>query len=248
MAVWHEQDGFWETVPLFTEQQWQKAVEEVEAVLSLLEIDPGASVLDLPCGVGRHSLELTRRGYHVTAVDRTDSYLQTACRRASAEGLQLELVQADMREFLRPGAFDAALNLFTSFGYFEDPDEDRKVADNLFRSLKPGGSLVMEMMGKEVLARIFLPRDWQELPDGTYFLQERRISPDWTWIENRWILLGDGGRQEFILGHRIYDGAGLRALLLDVGFESVALFGDLAGAPYDHGASRLVALARKAPQ
>jgi SAM-dependent methyltransferase len=144
------------------------------------------------------------------------------------------------------GAFDAAINLFTSFGYFENPDEDRQAAENLFRSLKPGGSLVMEMMGKEVLARIFLPRDWEELPDGTYFLQERRISRDWTWIENRWILLGDGGRQEFAFGHRLYDGAGLRALLLDVGFKSVALFGDLAGAPYDHHASRLVALARKA--
>ena len=85
MVAWHELDNFWESVPLFTEQQLQKAAEEVEGVISLLELEPGASVLDLPCGVGRHSLEFARRGYPVTAVDRTASYLQTARERAMAD-------------------------------------------------------------------------------------------------------------------------------------------------------------------
>lgn len=246
MTTWHEQDDFWETVPMFTDQHWERAPEEVDAIISLLGIEPGATVLDLPCGAGRHSLALTRRGYQVTGVDRTAAYLRTAREKAAAEGLALELVQADMREFVRPGAFDAAINLYTSFGYFEDPVEDRRVVDNLFQCLKPGGALVMEMMGKEVLARIFLPRDWQELPDGTLFLQERKVTRDWTWMENRWILLGNGQRAEHTIGHRIYDGAGLKALLLDAGFQSVILCGDLASAPYDTDAQRLVAVARKA--
>jgi len=103
----------------------------------------------------------------------------------------------------------------------------------------------MEMMGKEVLARIFRPCDWRELADGSLFLQERRVCHDWTWIENRWILVKDRQRKEYRLGHRLYDGAGLRALLLQAGFESVALYGDLTGTPYDTGARRLVAVARK---
>jgi hypothetical protein len=65
-------------------------------------------------------------------------------------------------------------------------------------------------------------------------------------MKNRWILIGDGQRQDFTLAHRIYDGAGLRALLLESGFESVTLYGDLAGDPYDTEARRLVAVARKA--
>lgn len=246
MTSWHEQDDFWETVPLFEQQRLEAAPQEMDALLPLLGIEPGATVLDLCCGVGRHSLELTRRGYRVTGVDRTAAFLRTARERAAAEALPVEWVQADMREFVRPSAFDAAINLFTSFGYFENLDDDRRVADNLFRSLKPGGVLAIEMMGKEVLARIFLARDWQELDDGTLFLQERVVKLDWTWIENRWILVKEGQRLEYAVGHRLYDGAGLRALLLDAGFESVALHGDLDGAPYDNRARRLVAVAHKA--
>jgi SAM-dependent methyltransferase len=246
MSVWHELDDFWETVPLFDQKRLELAPQEVDAVISMLGIQAGAAVLDLCCGVGRHSLELARRGYHVTGVDRTAAYLQLARERAAAEKLKVEWIQADMRNFTRPGAFDAAINLFTSFGYFEDPAQDRQVVDNLFQSLRPGGGLVIDLMGKEPLARVFQPRDWRELPDGTLFLEERIVKPDWTWIENRWILVKDGQRKEVTLGLRLYDGAGLRALLLDAGFESVALFGSLGGVPYDTNARRLVAVARKA--
>jgi hypothetical protein len=105
----------------------------------------------------------------------------------------------------------------------------------------------MEMMGKEVLARIFAPRDWQETPDGTLWLQERKVSQDWTWMENRWIVIKEDQRTEYSVEHRIYDGAGLRRLLLEAGFESVLLFGSLDGTPYDNTARRLVAVAQKGP-
>jgi SAM-dependent methyltransferase len=231
---------------LFDQERLEAATQEVEALISMLGIHPPATLLDLCCGVGRHSLELARKGYRVTGVDRTAAYLKTGRHRAGIEGLDVEWIQADMRQFVRPKAFDAAINLFTSFGYFEDPAEDRQVVSNLYRSLKAGGALVMELMGKEVLARIFLPRDWVEQPDGTLFLQERRVIRDWTWIENRWILIKDGQRREFEVGHRLYDGLGLKGLLQDAGFSSVDLYGDLKGAPYDAQARRLVAVARKA--
>ena len=246
MTAWHEQDDLWETVPLFGPERMEMAPQEVDQIISLLGLQPGAAILDLCCGVGRHSLEFARRGYSVTGVDRTAAYLQTAREVADIEGLVVEWVEADAREFLRPATFDLAINLYTSFGYFEDPAEDRRVAENLFHSLKPGGSLTMDLMGKERLARIFNPRSWDELPDGSLFLQERKISDDWTWINNRWILVKDGQRREFTLGHRLYDGAGLRTLLLDSGFESVALYGDMDGTPYNNDARRLVAVARKA--
>ncbi len=245
MGAWHEQDGFWETMPMFGDERWEMATAEVDAVVTLLGIKPGAAVLDLCCGVGRHALQLARKGFRVTGVDRTAAYLQTAREKAAAEHLELELVRDDMRSFLRPLAFDAAINLYTSFGYFEDPTEDRRVAENLYHSLKPGGVLAMEMMGKEVLARIFLPYDWQELPDGSLFLQERRVTRDWTWIENRWLLIKGRQRREYVIGHRIFDGEGLRKLLMSAGFDSVTLYGDLLGAPYDTSAKRLVAVARK---
>jgi SAM-dependent methyltransferase len=246
MGVWHEEDGFWEKMPMFGDDRWEAAPGEVESVVGLLGVETGAAILDLCCGVGRHSLELARLGYRVTGVDRTAAYLRVAQEMATAEDLDLELVEADMRDFARPAAFDGAINLFTSFGYFEDPGEDRLVVENLYRSLRPGGRLVMDMMGKEVLARIFVPRDWRELPDGKLFFQERKVARDWTWMENRWILIDEGQRQEYFVGHRIYDGAGLRELLLGAGFETVDLYGDLDGSPYGTEARRLVAVAKSA--
>ena len=246
MTAWHERDDRWETVPLFGPERMEMAPQEVDQIVAMVDLEAGAAVLDLCCGVGRHSLEFARRGFTVTGVDRTAAYLQTARDAASAESLAVEWIEADARAFQRPAAFDLAINMYTSFGYFEDPAEDRRVAENLCASLKPGGALVMDLMGKERLARIFSPRSWNELPDGSLFLQEREIRDDWTWIENRWILVKDGQRRDFALGHRLYDGAGLRTLLMASGFESVALHGDLDGAPYDNEARRLVAVAQKA--
>ena len=246
MKPWHEQDEFWEAFEpiLFAQRHWSAVPVEVEAIISLLQLHPGMSILDLCCGPGRHSLELARRGFYVTGVDRTRRYLDKAAAQAANEGLQIEFVQEDIRNFCRPNAFDAVLNLYTSFGYFEDPQEDQQVAVNMSRSLKPGGVLIMEMMGKEVLARIFQERSWRE-EDGVLVLEERKISSGWSWIENRWILFKDGKRIEHSISHRLYSATELRSLLEACGLTRTEVYGDLAGRPYDHTAKRLVVVGQK---
>ena len=245
--AWHQDDRFWATFApvMFHPQRWDRAVEEVNCLLGLLGVEPGAAILDLCCGPGRHSLELARRGYRVTGVDRNPAYLRQARRKAGAEKLAASFVRADMRRFARREAFDGAINLFTSFGYFENPADDRRVLRNLRRSLKPGGTLVMDLMGKEVLARIFTPRTWDEHPDGAIMLQEHKVSRDWSWSENRWILLKGGRRREFCVSHRLYSAAELTGLLRECGFRSAQAFGDLTGVPYDHNAKRLVIVAKR---
>jgi len=138
---WHEDDSFWEDFhdALFSPRHWEQAPQEIDAVLALSGTGPGASVLDLCCGPGRHSVELARRGFRVTGVDRTGRYLDEARAKAAEMGLEIEFVQSDMREFTRPSAFDLVISLYTSFGYFEDQDEDRKVLRNIHESLRPEG-------------------------------------------------------------------------------------------------------------
>jgi SAM-dependent methyltransferase len=126
-------------MPMFGGERWEMAPAEVDAMVALLGIKPGAAVLDLCCGVGRYALELARKGFYVTGVDRTAAYLQIAREKATVEHLGLDLVQDDMRHFVRPSAFDAAINLYTSFVFFEDPADDRKVVENVLHSLRPGG-------------------------------------------------------------------------------------------------------------
>jgi SAM-dependent methyltransferase len=152
-----------------------------------------------------------------------------------------------MRRFRRPGAFDAAINLYTSYGYFEDPADDLAVARNVCRSLRPGGAALFEMVGKELLAAGWHERSWRELDGDVLVLEERHIGDDWEWLEWRWIIAAPSGRRRFRVRHRLYSGRELRSVLLSAGFESVTLYGTLDGTRYDGTARHLVAVARRAP-
>jgi SAM-dependent methyltransferase len=158
--------------------------------------------------------------------------------------VEVEWVQADMREFRRPAAYDLALSLFTSFGYFAAPEDDLLVLGNVRQSLRPGGVLVMDLMGKENLARVFQPTRSRTLAGGAVLVERCQIVEDWTAIENQWLLIqGDRVRAaRFRL--RMYSGSELRDRLREAGFATVSLHGGLDGGPYGLDAARLVAVAR----
>lgn len=249
MADWYDNDAFWEeTGPaLFTEERWQAAVPEVQQILELVKVPPGATVLDMGCGVGRHAIEFARHGYRVTGVDRTAKYLREAKNKAGEQGLDVEWVEADMRRFRRDGAFDLAVSMLTSFGYFPNAADDRRVAENLFASLQPGGVFVMDLMGKEVLARQFRRQDWQEQPDGTMLLEQRSVKDGWGTLEMRWIVIRGEDIRQHRFELRLYSAAELQALLEGIGFVDVTAYGSVKGTPYDDNAERLVLAAWKAP-
>ena len=149
-----------------------------------------------------------------------------------------------MREFCRPDSFDLVANVYTSFGYFEDRAEDERTARNFHESLAPGGALVMSLTSKEVLAGKFRSRGWEER-DGAYMLEERSVEDDWSWMENRWVVVRDGETREFDVSHRLYSAYELRELLEGVGFDDVDVYGDLGGSAFDEDADSLVVVARK---
>ncbi len=250
MPPWHENDELWAELQavLLDESLLTGCAGEAQQAAALLEVTPGAHLLDLCCGPGRHTIELARLGYRVTGVDRTASYLDKSRERAAAADLEVELVEASMLEFRRDGAFDGAINLLSSFGYFEDRNDDLEVLGNIHASLKPGARAVIDLMGKEVIARQFAPRYWQELQGGRFWLQDREILPGWEMMRNRWVFLGGGERKEFVIEHRIYSGVELADLMSQAGFTEVAVHGGLDGRPYNQDAARLVAVGRKWPR
>ena len=181
MVDWFEDESFWKaTEPfLFPPDRLASAPDEIGAVLSLAGVEDG-DVLDLCCGPGRHSIELARRGFRVTGVDRSSFLLGRARDLASEAGVDVEWVRQDMRRFARDEAFDLVLSMFTSFGYFDDPSDDVAVLRNVHRSLRPGGTLVLDAAGKEWLAREFQPTTSEVLPDGAVLVQRhasRSLSP-----------------------------------------------------------------------
>lgn len=244
---WYSEDAFWQLFEpvLFSPQRVARAKEEVDRLEQLLPIGPGASVLDLCCGTGRHSLELARRGCDVTGVDRTLTYIEKAQAAAAAEELAAVFTVADMRDFCEPRRYDVVVNLFGSFGYLEDPEDDRKVAANAYASLRPGGQFLIETMGKEILARGFQANDWEEREDGLLLLSEKRITQNWSRVETRWIAIRGTERAEYRVAIRSYSAVELSSLLAQCGFSELQVYGSLGGIEYNEHAQRLVVIGRK---
>jgi len=230
---------------IFTPERMDAAADEVNKVMELLDITAGCKILDMPCGPGRHSTELAGHGLEVTGIDATPAFVDAAKARCKERKLKAEFDVGDMRTFCRPEGFDIVLNLFTSFGYFHDDAENLAVAKNFFNNLRPGGEVLIDMMGKENIARIFQPRDWRQTEDGTYVLEERQISEDWNWIDVTWTVIKGGKQRQVSCGHRIYSASELKRTLIDAGFIEVSVYGNLDGADYDLNAERLVVTALK---
>ena len=243
---WFDDESFWEAVDpfLFTRQRLAAAEREVELLLELVDLD-GRNVLDLACGTGRHAVELARRGYQVTAVDRSRYLLGKAEAAAASAEVSVEWIRADMREFVRPGTFDLAINMFTSFGYFDDPADDLRVLINLHSSLRDGGCLLIDLIGKEHVAEVFQPAAVDEAADGALLVQRREIFDDYERIRNQWTVVRGGEVRSFRFHHTLYSARELKDRLGAAGFRSTVVFGDLEGSAYGPGSERLVAVATR---
>jgi SAM-dependent methyltransferase len=245
MAGWFADESLWrEVFPFeFGDATLAHGEVQVEHLLTLSGVKGGAA-LDLGCGPGRHAVPLAQRGFRVTAVDLSAFHLEKAKARAAVAGAAVDFVVDDMRAFARPGVFDLAISLFTSFGYFEDDRDDQRILQNLHASLKPGAPLVMDVVSKERI-KILQPTVSQRAPDGTLRVQRHQITDDWTRVKNEWLFIKDDRVRTFTFSLRIYSGQELKALLATAGFGRITLYGGLDRRPYDGDAERLVVLAAK---
>jgi SAM-dependent methyltransferase len=237
---WYEDEELWSG---FAEVMFspQRAAQAAEAVTGspVLRFPEGARVLDQCCGMGVFTVPLARRGYTVTGIDLSPVMLARAERACAEAEVKAELVRADMSEFVRPGGFDAVINLYTSFGYFEAPEQNLQVLRNAHDSLVPGGRLVVDLLGKETYARWAGRPQVVNIEGGQVFMSDT-ILDDWTRYRTDWTLVRHGTAKHASLTMYAYSGAELRALFEAAGFTDVECFGGFAGVPYDNHATRLI--------
>ena len=258
---WFKDTGFWENFApvMFDECHWVEVPEVADAVTRLSRfnlygetsedawhepLDSCPKVLDLCCGIGRISTELALMGFAVTGVDITESFLKTAIEDAQVHNLNIEYILEDARKFVRPDYFDTIVNLYISFGYFKDQKDDLKVLRNACESLKPGGTFIIETLGKEIAVKNFVEAEWYERADFTV-LTEYKPLDSWSFLKNRWILLKDDKRVEKIFVQRLYSASELRSMLLEAGFKQIEIMGDWDESPYDQNARMLIAVCGK---
>jgi SAM-dependent methyltransferase len=224
----------------------ERTREQVDFLVEALALAPGARVLDLACGHGRHSLELARRGYRVTGLDLSAPSLEVARETAEDGGLEVEFGECDMREIPFEDEFDAVLNLFSSFGYFEDAEDDRRVLSAVAGALRPGGAFLLDTIHPPWLFRHFQPLSWEEHDDGTLFLEERTLDLLRGRSDARWIAVRpDGGRSELRHSLRIYTLAELASMLAEAGLDVERTYGGFDGSELGLESRRLIVVARK---
>ncbi|MEU6821048.1 methyltransferase domain-containing protein [Streptomyces atriruber] len=238
---WYEDDEFWSDFAetMFSERR-RTEVEALVAESSLLRFPAGSRVLDLCCGPGLYLVPLARGGCAVTGVDLSPAMLKRADAACEAARVDVRLVRGDMLTHVEPETYDVVVNLFTSFGYFDEPQDNERVLRNAHDSLVPGGRLLIDVMGKEVLAGWIGRPQVVDLDGGAYVLQRDTVLDSWTRLRTDWTLVRDGEAREASITSFLYSAAELRALFEAAGFTDVRCYGDFDGGPYDNHSKRLI--------
>lgn len=227
----------------------ERTTAEVDGIVSLLGLAAGARILDLACGHGRHAVPLARRGLDVTGYDLSTVFLRRARAGAEAEGVTVRWVQGDMREVPFDAEFDAVINIFSAFGYFEDPEDDERVLRSIGRALKPGGRFLLEAMHRDWIVGRFTPRFAEKTSNGTIVYHEATWDLVRDVIDDRVTLIRpDGTRAEYTTAVRMRSLHQLLALVRRAGLEPVAWYGGLDGSPLQLGSRRLVLVSARPPQ
>ncbi len=150
---------------------------EAEFVIWALDLKPGDRVLDLCCGPGRHAIPLARAGLEVTGLDMSEEYLAQARVAAQEAGVEVRFVQGDMREIPFVDEFDAVVNMFTAFGYFDSEADDQRVIDGAAEALRPGGRLLLDLLNRDWVAANYVCIEAREGLDGTIYHERRDFDP-----------------------------------------------------------------------
>ena len=241
-ASWFDSEHYQK---LYAHRDDHEAAEFISRLITWLEPARGSSMLDLGCGSGRHSRYLASMGFDVTGLDLSAESISLAKQHQPSN---LYFQRQDMRQPFGIDAFHYVFNLFTSFGYFEDPGENLTVIRNVARSLKAGGQLVLDYMNVvHVEARLKAEEKIER--DGVIYCLSRWADADYIFKR---IAIRNKGKEN--AATRIEHTERVAKLTLEdfrfmfdlCGLAIEANFGDYRLSPFSRQASpRLILVARK---
>ena len=204
---------------------------EVTLFARLLDIKEGNSVLDLACGQGRHLIELAQRGdYNLFGLDRSRYLIHRAKNIAKKRGLAINFKEGDARKLPYPtDSLDFVTILGNSFGYFETSDDDLKILKEVFRVLKPGGKLLMDVADGSYLRENFTPRSWEWIDKTHFVCRERSLAFDNERLISREVVTNTekGVIVDQFYAERLYTKEHLAHLITEVGFKETDFHGNI---------------------
>ncbi len=212
----------------------------LENLQKYLQLPEGAKVLDLACGRGRHSRKLASMNYQVTGLDISAESIADAVKLTS--GNNPEYAVHDMRTPFGKNRYDAVLNLFTSFGYFDNTDENKQVLENIFSSLITNGILVLDFFNSSQVLKNLVQNEIQQRNQVVFNITRT--------IENGFVIktieIKDGDHSESHTERvQLFNKQQLTDMLHNAGFVVNHFFGDYGLSPYKETDARVILTARK---
>lgn len=225
---------------------WRRAMtpEQTRAEAAFLEkalaLDGPSDVLDVPCGNGRHSLELAKNGHHVTGFDLSEEFLAQAQSASDA----VRWVHGDMRKLDYAGEFNGAFCFGNSFTYL-DSEQAAEFFQSIARSLKPGGRFALETgMAAESILPTRQPTRWFKLGD-IYMLSENQYYPRESRLDIQYTFIRDGKAETRPLSSYVLTVNEICRMQSAAGLEPLELLGSIDGEAYQLGSPRLIVVSGK---
>jgi ubiquinone/menaquinone biosynthesis C-methylase UbiE len=236
MSDWYKKSFGDDYLLVYKHRDLQGAYNEVKRMIEWLKLSEGAEVLDLCCGMGRHSMALSDFGYRVTGIDLSEVLLKEAVR-LDADN-KVHWLQGDMRDVQLSGPFDAVVNLFTSFGYFEVDEENEKVLHEIYRLLKPNGEgqFIIDFMNPGYVETHLLPFSKRE--EGSCTIEETRRLEDG--FVRKTIVISEPGTPDrtYLEQVKLYALDSFLGMLDRTGLEVNHVYGDYDASPYNKTESK----------
>jgi 2-polyprenyl-3-methyl-5-hydroxy-6-metoxy-1,4-benzoquinol methylase len=230
---------------LYASRDDAEAAQLTAWIAGLLPPAQHPDVLDMGCGRGRHSLLLAKEGYRVTGVDLSSRAIETARRKAAESNItNVRFLTGNMSTWQgRP--FHIVCNLFTSFGYFEDDDDNLRVIRNMQSNLKEGGFLVMDYLNPEAVQRNLVPEETVVV--GEMSCRITRHIEDGTVVKSlSFVSSSDGKAMTFQERVKLYGREWFESAFTNLGMTMQTIRGDYSGGAFDPLTSpRMVMVVRK---
>lgn len=219
---------------------------DVDFMLDVLELPEGSEILDIPCGFGRHSNILAEKGFKVTGIDFKPEFIDLAKKNSLEKNLDVDFLVGDMRNLEFENRFDAVINFFTSFGYFDDNDNFLTLK-GMAKSLKLGGKVIIDMVNREWAINMTRENGliWLLYPDNKVFLANNSFDI----LSGRWVsdqvIVDKGESFKQLQDVRLYSYTEYDFLLNILGLKIIAAYGDTEKNQYNVKSKSMIIIAEK---
>jgi len=219
-----------EYLKVYRHHDEKDAEELVKLLLNNIKLNPGDNILDMAAGFGRHAILFAKKGFKVSAVDLSENLLSIARNNAEKEGVSIDFIQSDIRNFTSTKKYNLIINLFTSIGYFESDDENYYILKDAFELLEDGGFFVLDYFNKNFVEKNLVAQTVDEVDDSIItqnrFIEGERIIKEIT-VERK------GKTNKFYESVRMFSNEELISAMENLGFKITKIFGDFSGKPFE---------------